>query len=653
MHTVTHKEVCKLTINGRRKEGTLLYTSTNRIFFQFGYWKSLNEEIRNMEGRHYHGYDEKNPVKMWSIPNTQRNQFQLDFLKGKNPYAIYDAPLPDLKSDRPLRQHQFLMLNHMVGRRRSIVAGDMGVGKTLAAIEAAEHIFESEIAQALKLYPNDFKDSPVPFRERFWYVGPLSALIAVKGQFVEWQAKILPRFLTYEELVRTIDTWEEGAKAPKLVIFDESSKLKTPTSQRSQAGLQLANGVREDWLDDSFVVEMSGTPSPNKPTDWWHQCEVACPGFLVEGNIHTFMKRLGVVIDRENPHTGGVYNHLVAWKDSNTRCEACGAESKDKCQKSKDDPMVQMMGTCTDYKPCKNEVAYLYERMKGLVLVVKKEDCLDLPEKQYRIINCEPTPSTLRAAKLISKSAPTTINALIRLRELSDGFQYITEKTGGYTPCLECHATGKVSIERLAEDEIQGQVDFTCPLCNGAKEIPIEQRTVKEATCPKIDKLAELIEEHEEIGRLVVYAGFTASIDRIVNLALSKKWKVIRVDGRGWHGFDFDDFKVDNALKIFQKLKEEYPRVLFVGHPGSAGMGLTLTASPTIVYYSNDFSAESRIQSEDRIHRMGMDINRGATIIDLIHLPTDGHVLDNLKKKRELQAMSLGRIQDAYENVAT
>ena len=81
-------------------------------------------------------------------------------------------------------------------------------------------------------------------------------------------------------------------------------------------------------------------------------------------------------------------------------------------------------------------------------------------------------------------------------------------------------------------------------------------------------------------------------------------------------------------------------------------MGITLTASPTICYYSNDFNAESRIQSEDRIHRPGMDVNLGATIIDLIHLPSDLLVLKNLQKKRDLQGLTLGEMKQAIRNLS-
>ena len=120
------------------------------------------------------------------------------------------------------------------------------------------------------------------------------------------------------------------------------------------------------------------------------------------------------------------------------------------------------------------------------------------------------------------------------------------------------------------------------------------------------------------------------------------QWEWIRVDGRGWASSIVGDAK--ELLLHFQG--KEHRRIVFIGQPSAAGMGLTLTASPTIVYYSNDFNAESRVQSEDRIHRLGMDENRGATIIDLIHLPSDELVLNNLKQKKKLQAMTMGELNN-------
>jgi len=74
-----------------------------------------------------------------------------------------------------------------------------------------------------------------------------------------------------------------------------------------------------------------------------------------------------------------------------------------------------------------------------------------------------------------------------------------------------------------------------------------------------------------------------------------------------------------------------------------------LTESNTAIYWSNSYEPESREQSENRIHRIGLDENRGAMIIDIIHLPTDEKVLEILKHNRRLELMSLGEFEKDYE----
>jgi hypothetical protein len=60
------------------------------------------------------------------------------------------------------------------------------------------------------------------------------------------------------------------------------------------------------------------------------------------------------------------------------------------------------------------------------------------------------------------------------------------------------------------------------------------------------------------------------------------------------------------------------------------------------VFYSNDFNPESRSQAEDRIHRMGMDENRGCKIVDIYHLPSDTRVREILRDNRKLELMTMG-----------
>lgn len=634
----------KLTVGGKTKEGILAYDG-KRIFFQFGYWPRLNEEIKMMAGYKWHGYEnDGDGPKVWSVLDNDRNRFQIAYLKGENPYARYDQPLVDFKTQRPLFGHQKELAAHALTVHYCIWAAEMGTGKTLAMIETMEAVFDSEIKAGRHI-----------FEDAAWYVGPKSALVSVKAELRKWKCAVTPKLMTYEQLTKEIENWQSGRIAPRMVFFDESSRIKTPSAKRSQAALHLANSVRHDHGANGFVILMSGSPAPKSPADWWHQCEVACPGFLVEGNIFIFNRRVGIVQDRENGITGGKYAHLVSWKDSEDKCGICG-EAKD--SQNHDSVAMAMAARQEDfhpYQPCVNEVARLYRRMKGLVTVKFKKDCLDLPDKQYQVVKIKPSPSTLRAAKLLADSSKTAIQAMTLLRELSDGFQYREVTTDKMTRCLACHGHKVVKAYFDAEgrpcngdSEIAETRDLPCSTCNATGEVNVVEREATMVSCAKDDALKDIIDLHDDVGKLVVYAGFTASIDRVCKLFLeTKEWAVIRVDGRGWSGWKADGTPVpNNPVDLVSWFQTTEDKVGFVGHPGSAGMGLTLTASPTIVYFSNDFNAESRIQSEDRIHRAGMDVNRGATIIDLIHLPSDQHVLDNLKKKRDMQAMSLGEVQE-------
>lgn len=625
----------------------------NRIFFNFGYNQILMEEIKSMEGAQYHGYEDApnqdlalmlfNKTKLWSVTDCHRNRFQLDYLQGNNPYAQWEQEIPDFKYQLPLRPHQKDLTDVALVYKWIIFAGEMGIGKTLSAFEV---MLQSG-------------------HEDWWYVAPRSAMRAVQYELNKWKMPFSPEFMTYNGLVSKMKAWPEGQKAPRGIVFDECQKIKTPTAQRSQAAKAIADGMREDWNLEAYIILMSGTPAPNNPADWWHLCEVACPGFLREGTQNKFKFNLGL-FEKKESFAGGSFQQKITWKDDENKCAICGLFELDETH-------VPTTLGYHEFKKSVNEVARLYKRMKGLVIVKFKKDCLSLPDKQYRVINVQPLPSTIRVAKLIAAKTSSAAKTLILLRELSDGFQY-RETPDGDKEC-QCKdgtildfkiksefqehydefgiAPHTDEDEKLSEDEYRrkyyDQVSITCPECNGSTRVPKFVRTVERTKCPKDDILEDLLDEHHDIGRLVVYAGFQGSIERCVEIASSEGWTTIKWDGKGLKITHEGEFIKIDPIKLFQDMLEEYPRVCFIGHPEAAGTGLTLTASPTIFYYSNDFNAANRIQSEDRIHRMGMDENRGATIIDIIHLPTDRLVLDKLQQKRDLQNLSMGELKEAFE----
>jgi len=610
-----------------------------RIEFEFPYNKILLSEIKSMKGAKWHGYDDPNPRKIWSISDCARNRFQIAFLTGVDVYGDYDKPLLNISPTRTiLRVHQVEMFQHMVTRERCIVAGETGVGKTLSAIEAVEHIISRVDEQT------NFTKKP----DIVW-IGPRSALAGVKLEFRIRGAKFVPRWMTYDRMRISV---EDGTMVtPDIIIFDESSKLKTPTAKRSQAAADIVERMEEksDGIGH-YVFLMSGTPAPKDPTNWWMPCEIAKAGFLKEGDINKLKQRMALIENKESI-SGGVYPELITWLDDERKCAKCG-ELK---ETHNSDPLLG--DAYHAFVPSVNEVTMLYKRLQGLVCVKLKKDCLDLPEKQFRKIILKPSASTLRAASIITRTSPRAIQAITLLRELSDGFQY-EDKPNGTTICSTCNGTKEIfeffdpelPDEAISDAALQSgrciQKSIKCPNCNGTGEVPKFIREAQEIATPKEQLFVDLLDEYEPLGRFVTFAGFEASIDRCVRVALKWDWDVIRVDGRGWsyiskvNATNVALTDVDMLARFQDKNNET--KLVFIGNPSAAGMGITLTASPAAFYYSNTYNGEDRLQSMDRIHRMGMDINRGATIIDCIHLTIDQLILDNVQKKIDLQALTMG-----------
>ena len=78
-----------------------------------------------------------------------------------------------------------------------------------------------------------------------------------------------------------------------------------------------------------------------------------------------------------------------------------------------------------------------------------------------------------------------------------------------------------------------------------------------------------------------------------------------------------------------------------MGQPRTGGYGITLTAATTVIYYSNSYDLEIRLQSEDRAHRIGQ--TNKVTYIDLVSPGTiDEKILDALRNKIDIAGQVLG-----------
>ena len=78
-----------------------------------------------------------------------------------------------------------------------------------------------------------------------------------------------------------------------------------------------------------------------------------------------------------------------------------------------------------------------------------------------------------------------------------------------------------------------------------------------------------------------------------------------------------------------------------VGTPQTGGYGITLTQANTVIYYSNGYDLEKRLQSEDRAHRIGQ--TKSVTYVDLIAEDTvDENIVKALRKKINIASEVMG-----------
>jgi len=228
---------------------------------------------------------------------------------------------------------------------------------------------------------------------------------------------------------------------------------------------------------------------------------------------------------------------------------------------------------------------------------VLKEDCLDLPPKVYSPRHIELTKEQQKAYNDLETFAITQLN------------DNTLSVTNTMTMLLRLH-------------------QITCgylPTDNGQPPVPLKNN--------RMDELLNVLEETE--GKVIIWANYRYSIFDIEN-NLKKKFgedSVVTYFG------DTKDQDRQEIVKSFQDPKS--PVRFFVANQQTSGYGLTLTAAHTVVYYSNNYDLEKRIQSEDRAHRIGQKNN--VTYIDIICENTvDDNIVGSLRNKIDLASQSLG-----------
>jgi len=238
----------------------------------------------------------------------------------------------------------------------------------------------------------------------------------------------------------------------------------------------------------------------------------------------------------------------------------------------------------------------LNSKLRTFSYRVRKDECLDLPEKikQLRTIQLTTEQRSVynnlkekAIAIMQDESVSFTVKLveLLRLHQITNGFL----------------KTDEGNIKEFEEN-------------------------------PKMDELLNILEQIE--GKAIIWANYVHNIESITSklTELYGKNSVVNIYG------DVDAVKRKEAVHRFQNDPE---CKFFVGNPSTGGFGLTLTAASYVIYFSNNYNYEIRIQSEDRAHRIGQ--NKNVTYIDIVcRLLLEKKNMKALQNKLQISNKTLG-----------
>ena len=448
---------------------------------------------------------------------------------------------------------------------------DMGTGKTKVCIDTIVH---------------NFRQKRINF----------ALIVAPKGVIANWTGEIKTH--TPEKVIRSVVLWKPSLtkthRAELLALSQETDELKfllmNVEAFSTKKGVDVADFFVQKFkvfmvVDESTTIKnrqakrtksictvgreavmkriLTGSPVTKSPMDLFSQMDFLNPKILGFKSYYAFQGRYAVVQRRTmGAHS---FNHIVGFQR-----------------------LDELTGLLQDHS---------YR--------VRKEDCLDLPDKVYMKRQVELTKEQsdaytqmkhLALARLDNGDLSTTQNVLTQIMRLQ-----------------------QICLGHLTDDE--GEVHEL-----------------------KSKRLAELLEICDEIqGKAIIWATWTMDIRSIAE-ALRDRFSVQAV--ATLHG-ETPDSERQQIVETFQDRQSELR--FLVGHPKTGGYGLTLTAANTVIYYSNSYDLELRLQSEDRAHRIGQE--NKVTYIDLISPKTiDEKIVNALRSKIKIADTILG--EDARDWLA-
>ena len=415
----------------------------------------------------------------------------------------YGLVAQDLKIEKPpkieyklspfLRGYQKDIVNDALNAGCYGIFAETGTGKTLISLEIASHFKKTLVLCPLSVIETAWIDDCKKFYPQMRIINCWSNTSDGRFDLLDEKADVYVMNYESYKIVRN--------KIMKsnfdCMIVDESSCMKNMKSQITSMILEMINVIPHRFV-------LSGCPCPNHNSEIFPQMKFV-NNEIFGNNFYGFLARY-FHQDLSNPHV---------WFQT--------AEDKERYNL----------------------------RLTEQSVFLKKEDCVDLPEKVFQVRRFEMASEQKQHYNELLNDIKSHINEwskfeftakLMKLREITSGFVYTKDSN-----VITMDSNKPKALAEILEEIGNKQVIIWCQFQHEIKSLA------------------------EQFGGVALTSSSSKTKDR---------YEIIR---------DFRDGKI---------------QYLFT-HPSLMGKGLTFVNCTYNVYYSLSFSYEEFKQSQDRIHRIG------------------------------------------------
>lgn len=495
----------------------------------------------------------------------------------------------------------------------------MRLGKTKQCIDAAQVLWELNVIDRVLVFcpasvrPVWFDPDPElgEIAKHTWENLPVKVL-EFHRRAREWLndtkgKRRLEWIITNYDFIRNQERREFLLKkcGPRtMLILDESSAVKNYRAKQSKASLEIRRACERVWL-------LNGTPISNSPGDMFAQSAIMAP---TAGSFGSKMLEC-----RNYFHFRAKYAQMGGWM----RKQIVAWVNLEDMQK----------------------------RLAPYILNRRMADCFDLPEQlPPTYLTATMTPETWAIYRemrdemvawlddqTVAVAAQAGVKAM-RLAQITSGFlgglqahpKLPVEAAPGNTSSGQAGETSsQTALEHLGQPGEDGGIP--APVYLPPREIGREKLDVF------LEWLDARIAEDPDL-KLLVWCRFRAEIARLHRTLTQERGMSFQRVGLIWGGQKPDER--DLALRLLKPATSPAGVAIVIGTPASGAKGLDLSAAHHLVYSSNDYRLETRLQSEARIKHPNRKLP--ISYVDIVAEGPKGQktidhvVLKALRKKQDL-----------------